>query len=292
MDLVEAVRTLIAVADEGSISAGAESLGIPQPTASRRIARLEEEIGITLVERTTRSMQLTTAGEQVLLASRDLMKAVDRFHYDTLASANATLRIVAPAIVSPLLLAAASARARAGGTELAFTSAEPSDRSANILGGEVHAVVLNSEALQSDWSVPLGVAGAATEEAIGDFTLDALRPSRSVDKSRWAKLIVQHHDVGTPWAERLRTFALTSGLVSDQLLEARDAIEGLSHVVGGDALLVCSASEAQHWELEWRPIAGWNEARHFRLEAVSRSVRQRVLETSGHDIGLALGVKQ
>ncbi|QYO75173.1 LysR family transcriptional regulator [Devosia salina] len=59
-------KTLLAVADEGSLSAAARSLGQTQPTVSRQIAALEHALGVTLFERTGRSVALTQAGVELL----------------------------------------------------------------------------------------------------------------------------------------------------------------------------------------------------------------------------------
>jgi len=59
-------RTFLAVADEGSLSAAARRLGQTQPTVSRQIAALEEALGVTLFERTARSVLLTEAGVELL----------------------------------------------------------------------------------------------------------------------------------------------------------------------------------------------------------------------------------
>ncbi|WP_404401859.1 LysR family transcriptional regulator [Pelagibacterium halotolerans] len=59
-------KTLLAVADEGSLSAAARALGQTQPTVSRQIAALENALGITLFERTGRSVALTQAGVELL----------------------------------------------------------------------------------------------------------------------------------------------------------------------------------------------------------------------------------
>ncbi|WP_417349890.1 LysR family transcriptional regulator [Ferrimonas sp.] len=60
------------VAKHGSFSAAAKQLGISQPTASRRIRRLEESLNLRLFERTTHSVTLTEMGVGFLSHSRRL----------------------------------------------------------------------------------------------------------------------------------------------------------------------------------------------------------------------------
>lgn len=59
-------KTLLAVADGGSLSAAARALGQTQPTVSRQIAALEHSLGVTMFERTGRSVALTPAGVELL----------------------------------------------------------------------------------------------------------------------------------------------------------------------------------------------------------------------------------
>ena len=59
-------RSLLAVAEEGSLSAAAVALGLTQPTITRQIAALEAELGVTLFERMGRSVSLTQAGVDLL----------------------------------------------------------------------------------------------------------------------------------------------------------------------------------------------------------------------------------
>lgn len=56
------IRYLLEVADSGSFSAAARVFGVPPSLVSRKIARLEEEVGARLFQRTTRSLTLTDAG--------------------------------------------------------------------------------------------------------------------------------------------------------------------------------------------------------------------------------------
>lgn len=60
------VRAFLATAEEGSLSAAARSLETTQPTLSRQVSTLEEALDVTLFERGNRSMELTSAGMELL----------------------------------------------------------------------------------------------------------------------------------------------------------------------------------------------------------------------------------
>ncbi len=59
-----------------SISKAARELGVPRPTVGRRLARLEEKLGVRLLRRTTRTMALTDAGEALYARARAVLAAV------------------------------------------------------------------------------------------------------------------------------------------------------------------------------------------------------------------------
>ncbi len=75
-DLVE-LQALVAVVNAGSVSGGARDLSQPRATISRRIARLEERMGMRLMHRTTRQLELTKAGEELFEHARGIIAAVD-----------------------------------------------------------------------------------------------------------------------------------------------------------------------------------------------------------------------
>lgn len=62
MDLDE-TRTLLALAEEGSVSGAAERLGVSRATVRRRLASLEERVGVSLARSTEAGVELTAAGE-------------------------------------------------------------------------------------------------------------------------------------------------------------------------------------------------------------------------------------
>lgn len=60
------------VVDQGGFSAAARALDIPKSRLSRRISQLEERLGVRLLQRTTRRLRLTTAGERYLHYCREM----------------------------------------------------------------------------------------------------------------------------------------------------------------------------------------------------------------------------
>lgn len=74
MDRFEAMRTLIAAVDGGSLSAASRALGAPLPTISRRVSDLEAHLGSQLVVRTSRKLLLTEAGAAYIASARRVLE--------------------------------------------------------------------------------------------------------------------------------------------------------------------------------------------------------------------------
>ena len=66
MDLVDGLRAFAATAQTGSFTAAAEQLGISNRLTSKYVAELEVRLGTRLLQRTTRKVGLTTAGQDLL----------------------------------------------------------------------------------------------------------------------------------------------------------------------------------------------------------------------------------
>jgi DNA-binding transcriptional LysR family regulator len=73
MELV-LLRTLIAVADAGSFTAAAERLCVTQSAVSRRIRQLEEYYGLSLLERGSESVTVTSAGRLLVDKAREILE--------------------------------------------------------------------------------------------------------------------------------------------------------------------------------------------------------------------------
>lgn len=71
-------RAFLVTAEEGSLSAAARALGLTQPTLSRQVAGIEEALGVTLFERTSRALLLTQAGTELLEHFRSMGDAANR----------------------------------------------------------------------------------------------------------------------------------------------------------------------------------------------------------------------
>ena len=83
--LAAGFEEFVSIVEHGSVTKAAEVLGLPRPTVSKRLARLEERLGVRLLHRTTRRMKLTEQGELlherargVVHAARDAEAAVRR----------------------------------------------------------------------------------------------------------------------------------------------------------------------------------------------------------------------
>ncbi|MFT3700389.1 MAG: LysR family transcriptional regulator [Kofleriaceae bacterium] len=76
MDLNRAT-TFVRVVENGGFTRAAEALGLPPSSVSRSVAKLEEDLGITLLERTTRKVALTDAGRAYFERARDALAGLE-----------------------------------------------------------------------------------------------------------------------------------------------------------------------------------------------------------------------
>jgi DNA-binding transcriptional LysR family regulator len=75
--MFQQMTTFVRIADMGSITRAARSLGLSLPMASRHLRWLEQELGTPLVHRTTRQLHLTDAGQQFATRARALLLGLD-----------------------------------------------------------------------------------------------------------------------------------------------------------------------------------------------------------------------
>lgn len=102
------LEVFLAIVREGSLRGAARALGVGAPAVSHQLKALERRLGVDLLVRTTRSVELTDAGRRLLAgaepAYRDLMDAVE----DTQVigrSTRGTLRLTLPRSAYKMLIA-------------------------------------------------------------------------------------------------------------------------------------------------------------------------------------------
>ena len=101
------LKYIIAVAETKHFGKAAAQCFVSQPTLSGQIKKLEEELGVAIFERTNRSVEITTVGEEIIKHSRMILEQTDVIqqlalaHQDPLAG---PLRIGAIPTLSPYLM--------------------------------------------------------------------------------------------------------------------------------------------------------------------------------------------
>lgn len=102
------VAVFVKVASTGGFSRAALALGLPKSSVSRAVARLEDSLGVRLIERTTRQMRLTHAGsdyfDQVQRALQGLDDAADSVR-QLQTEPRGQLRVTAPVDLGQIVLA-------------------------------------------------------------------------------------------------------------------------------------------------------------------------------------------
>ncbi len=91
MDRLAAMKAFVRIVEKGSLTAAANALETSLPTVVRTLASLERELGVSLLNRTTRRMNLTEEGAQYLERCRVILSAVQETE-ETLISGRTELR--------------------------------------------------------------------------------------------------------------------------------------------------------------------------------------------------------
>lgn len=77
----QAMRVFVAAMDAGSFSAAAERLSLTPSGVSKTIGRLEDDLGVRLINRTTRRLGLTPEGVTYLAGARDILAQLDELRH-------------------------------------------------------------------------------------------------------------------------------------------------------------------------------------------------------------------
>ncbi|MFD6289225.1 LysR family transcriptional regulator [Streptomyces sp. NPDC060205] len=189
------MQYFVTVAEELHFGRAAQRLRVVQPAVSQQIARLERELGVRLLDRTSRRVRLTPAGSRVLAASREALAAAARVRV-VAGEPAAVLRIgVASCVTRRLDRALERLRDGERPAESKLVDLPVAARIDAVRDGELDLALvrgaLTSEtvAVARAWSEPLHVVLARKHPAAGrsaislhDLDPDGLRlPARDTD---------------------------------------------------------------------------------------------------------------
>lgn len=108
MDKFRAMQTFVAIADAGSLTAAARTLGLSLPAVVRALSAYEGALGVRLFQRTTRRITLTDEGRQHLERSRQILSALQDAEAALSAEASAPagqLHVTAPVLFGQMYVA-------------------------------------------------------------------------------------------------------------------------------------------------------------------------------------------
>jgi DNA-binding transcriptional LysR family regulator len=107
MSVLPYIETFSAVVENGSFTAAAEELGVSKSVVSKQVSFLERHLGVQLLQRTTRRLRLTQAGEVFANYSQRIMSEVQEAEQSVLplqSEPQGRLRISAPESLAMSLL--------------------------------------------------------------------------------------------------------------------------------------------------------------------------------------------
>ena len=135
MDRLLAMEAFVRVVETGSMSEAATQLGIANASVTNLIRRLETQLGVTLLQRSTRSMRLTDEGARYHERCRAILDQIaeaDASVADRETGPRGTVRLESPIAVGHLVLGPALA---------AFGRRHPNLRVVTTLNNEVASLV-------------------------------------------------------------------------------------------------------------------------------------------------------
>ena len=153
MDKLQAMQVFVRVVETGGVTRAADSLGVPKATATTLIQKLEASLGVRLLNRTTRRINVTADGAAyydrcvaILGLVRDTEESLGKQH----ATARGRLRVDVPTLMARSVFVPALPRffARYPDIELALASSE---RRADLIEEGIDCAVWSGEIEESNY---------------------------------------------------------------------------------------------------------------------------------------------
>lgn len=193
------IRSFLAVAEAGSLSAAARATGISQPTLGRHVQAAEAALRVALFARVAQGLVLTDAGQALLPAARAMRQAAAELALTAKSQGerlDGTVRLTASRVVAHFILPPILARLRAAAPGIAIELVA-SDSSENLLFGEADIALRMYRPTQPDLvarylgALPLGLyaAKAYLDRRGRPATLDALMSHDFIGQDRLQQII-------------------------------------------------------------------------------------------------------
>lgn len=183
---VEEMQSFVQVVDAGSITRAAERMRIAKSSVSRHLADLEAKLGVQLLQRTTRRMTLTTAGQQLYTASNRMLTELNEIEATVTAADSALsgrIRIAAPSVFGPRHLGPALIDFAGRNPAVEF-DVEFNDRQIDVIE-EGFDLAIRIARLQDSRLIARRVARMATQVAASpDYWRAHGKPKRPADLAR------------------------------------------------------------------------------------------------------------
>lgn len=150
LDLIR-LRVLVAVAQEGSVTAAADTLGYAQPSISHHLRQLESEVGVPLFQRAGRGLRLTDAGAVLVRRATEILGHVDAAvaeveTYAGLRAGRVRLAAFPSALASLIPQAMAAFTSQYPDVSISLVDAEPPKALAMLRNNDVDVAVVFAHA--------------------------------------------------------------------------------------------------------------------------------------------------
>jgi len=145
MDRLQAMKVFARVVDEGGFAAAARALDMSPPVVTRLVADLERHLGTRLLQRTTRKLALTDAGQSYLERVRAILFDIEDAEASTAASTRelrGTVHVLVPPVLATYVLAPLVPQWRARHPQLLLDIATDDFASSRVDGFDVTLMVL------------------------------------------------------------------------------------------------------------------------------------------------------
>ncbi|SPE23050.1 Hydrogen peroxide-inducible genes activator [Candidatus Sulfotelmatomonas gaucii] len=292
MNLQE-LRYLVALAEHRHFGRAAESCHVSQPTLSSQIRKLEDELGVTLLERTNKRVELTPVGSQILaharaaLAEAQQMEAVARASRDPLVG---PLKLGAIPTLAPYLMPLMLKPLKQAYPGLTIELWE--DQTRVLIDG------LRNHRLDAALLATAPDAPEITEIALFEEPLLAVLPprhkfagARSVDETALAGELLVLADGHCLANHALAACGARSGLQSSMQAATLDTLVNLVAAGYGATLIPALAADSlRSRHIVLRPLAG-RSSRTIRLASRPGFPRPQALRALEKVIRKAVGTK-